>query len=259
MSNFNAVVGMGQPSLNDLSKQIYKALYPKVFTGKPIINVPLLYAVGYNITRAPEFDLSSSEITLEAIKNSLSLDKADKNLLGQVNDFIETQVAAFTLLINQMTITVFKTKHDTGTPYDAEIEAGCQCNISSDKAFPSIVSANIKLPGHPVLQGLLNKFFMPLLIKTLNILLEDGFQLPPLDFMGASFSTPVARIEDETLTAFAALEPGPSQFPGPYDKWLQYNLFIMFDQDVAKVVTDNKLSTLHASDKPEYKINIGIC
>lgn len=260
MSNFNAVVGSDQSTLNDLSQQIYQALYPKFFQREVIINKPLIYAVNYNFTQAPQFDFSSTERALAAVKNSLCFDKADKDLMSKVNDFIETQIAVFTLEINQLEITYFPAENIIGKPFTVSIEADCQFDISSTGiVYPAIISAALKLPDHPDIEKLLNEFFVPIMVDYLNKLLEDGFQLPSFGFAGANFSPPVARIEDETLTAFAALAPGPSQFPGLYDNWPKNNLFIMFDKEVAKVVTDKKLASTQKSDSAPFKVDIGIC
>ncbi|UCH94714.1 MAG: hypothetical protein JSV88_31250 [Candidatus Aminicenantes bacterium] len=247
MSNYDCGAGLDQQFLNQVSKELYDACYPTFFSGKVNVGKFEIADVKWDITQAPVFNLNPSEKAISALKDAVSAELDDMDLVSQLHSYIEDEAITFELSVPAFKVTVETEIGEISPSIQGSIDVYCQAEITvENKLVGSIIKAEINIEGKPILQLILNKVVLPIVEKHLNKTLLKGIELPNLSFEGITLSTPAAFLENQTLVAVSALSgvTGPPTMGSP---WPKDKLFCLGDSAFIETAAGEALKSLHKS------------
>jgi hypothetical protein len=242
MSGYDALAGVDQPTLDHLSAQLYGAIYPLIFKGRLEIGQEPIHAVHYDATAAPRFDLTPAEGAAAALAEGVPL---DPELVASVLE--ESALIPFGLFLPAVRLKV-ELKPGETIDLDATVRARCDADLQGGgRVVFQVRSARVGLPQNPELEELVNAYAVPLLLPRVNEALAKGWQVPSLQFYGASFSVPVVRTEGPVLVGYAALRERGATVPPERLPWPGGMEFVAFDDAVAETVTAEVMKPLRRS------------
>lgn len=247
MSNYDCGAGLDQQFLNKVSKELYDACYPTFFSGKVNVGKFEIADVKWDITQAPVFNLNPSEKAISALKDAVSAELDDTDLVSQLHSYIEDEVITFELSVPAFKVTVETEIGEISLSVQGSIDVYCKAEITEENMLvSSIIKAEINIEGEPILQLVLNKIVLPIVEKQLNKTLLKGIELPNLSYEGITLSTPVAFIENQTLVAVSALS-GVTAPPAEGSPWPKGKLFCMGDSAFVEAAAVEAVKSLHQS------------
>lgn len=260
MGNYNAIAGISEQNLNRLAEQVYSNLYTtsKIFKDTKVLDKLLLYSVSYDVTTPPVFTLASSGMAREALVEASRKFATDNETLAELETMIDEGTVSFDLSISSVIISVVLKKGEAPiVDLKASLSAGCSIEINNEgKIVPRIVSAKIKLPGYELIEKALDAVALPIIIEMVNKFISKGFTLPLIKFAGANFSHPLARIENNTLVTYAALEKmGPTVLPHQ-QAWPLDKTFAYFDKYIGECAAAKGLENTQKSGTAELDLPI---
>ena len=247
MSNYDCGAGLDQQFLNQVSKELYDACYPTFFSGKVNVGKFEIADVKWDITQAPVFNLDPSEKAISALKDAVSAELDDMDLVSQLHSYIEDEAITFELSVPAFKVTVETEIGEISPSVQGSIDVYCQAEITAEnKLVGSIIKAEINIQAEPVLQWILNKLVLPIVEEYLNKTLLKGIELPNLPFEGITLSTPVAFIENQNLLAVSALS-GVTEPPAEGSPWPKDKLFCLGDSAFVETAAREAVKSLHQS------------
>jgi hypothetical protein len=227
---FDVAAGMDNPMLNALVAQLYKALYPSVFSytldtgelGKPFD----ISTIKFDISKTPTVTLGTTQdarafwdahlnvepeiLKLGAIPSAqrdLILDKLESISVGYA-------IPAMSLIINHISGKPPLTVATASATGFASI--GTAVDKGQNVLTITITSVTVTVTGDPTLSDILNKCFAPLLLLYLNATLLSHIIIPALQYGTLQISMPVPVVAAGNLIAYSALgtaQPTPPTQP----------------------------------------------
>jgi len=223
---FDVAAGMDNPTLNALVAQLYKALYPSVFSYELDIEALDISTIKFDISKTPTVTLGTTQeprafwdahlnvepeiLKLGAIPSAqrdLLLDKLESISVGYA-------IPAMSLIINYIS------KKPPLTVATASATGVASIGTAVDKGQNiltiTITSVTVTVTGDPTLSDILNKCFAPLLLLYLNATLLSHIIIPALQYGTLQISMPVPVVAAGNVIAYSALgtaQPTPPTQP----------------------------------------------
>lgn len=223
--NYDIVAGMDQPTLNTLISQVYTVLYPSLLRDTISVGQMGMASVAFDINASPTVNLTPSgqgrDYLSTAIENSEFASKISEDDKAKILEL--ATAATFELVASSVALTVNYT--NGATPVTVVVSLTASVNIQAGTSGGNnsltvhILTATLAIPSEPMLEGLLNNCFVPLLIPYLNKNILSAIQIPDLQYKSLQVSLPVPVVQGpDFITAYSALGatqpdiPAPSQF-----------------------------------------------
>ena len=228
--NYHAVGSVPAGTLNKLIGDLYRVFREAFFKGKLQIPEPVLIDLDYDVRTAPviSFAAGSAEVD-DAIRERVLQAMAEARLEGSVEEAVRALAGPVTFT-GEMAEVILGYQFQ-GQPR-REVKIGVVMSGVPEIVMqgtrrvirPKLVTIRVKGPD-PETEAFINKQIAPLLVPILNGIIAKHWKLPPLDFVGVSFSAPELRAAANVLLVYSAVEAtGPSVAPpnpqpiGPGDR-----------------------------------------
>lgn len=260
MGNYNAIVGITEENVNRLSNELFQNLYQttEIFKATKIFDKLLLYSVSYDVKSAPVFNFIPSTEAIDHLHELAKTIINDAGCLNELKKYVCDSAVTFSVDIPSIEVSAVLKKGEAPIAnLAASLTLQCQVEIDAQgMVIPAILTANCKVPAHAVIEELLNKFALPVIMTIVNTFVEKGFKLPLIDFAGTEMSSPLARIENRTLIAYAALKKtGATVLPLEHT-WSRNVAFALFDKQIAESATAYALQNTQKTGTAEIGVPI---
>jgi len=220
--SFDVLAGMDNPTLNALVAQLYKALYPSVFSYTLDIGAQDISTIKFDISQPPTVTLGTTqelrtfwEAHLNAEPEILKLG-IPSTQRDPILDKLESISVGFAIPAMSLLISFI-----SGTPplpvatASATGVASIGTAVVKGQNFLTITinSVNVTVAGDPNLTVLLNKVFAPLLMAYLNKTLLSNINIPAIQYGTLQISMPVPVVAAGDVIAYSALGTTPPTPP----------------------------------------------
>jgi hypothetical protein len=220
MSQPDISVGLDVAAMDAAAREIYRSLYPRVFTGSEHVDHDgLKFDVSWDVTGPPRVDLTIPPEGPAILREHL----ADFTPPGEISNAAvvdaylgELEDTAFQLLIDSMTMTIAGEGHAT-VPVTVTIFIHVESTAGKLNLVPVKAIGTTPSPDD---EWVLNQVILPEAMKLAHELFP-GIDLPPLRFGNIALTAPVVTITPTHAVAMANLEgsaaptpPYPSSWPG---------------------------------------------
>lgn len=232
MPNFDVAIALTQGELNDVTRSIYKAVYPDVFSGQTKIKKSgLTISVDWKITQAPKFDLSDPQDVASRVVDDLaeraSRESNDVDNVASLRATAEAHVAAFEMSFPEIEFTTDDGDHENATLKNVRADCRAKQHGNTVSFIVEKISAkHAKGPSGYIVE----KVILPAMKKTLNKLFS-GLKIPPPQLAHAKLSSLALAIENGHLCAAANLSYKGSPSPPRSVTWAKAPFSVLVSRD----------------------------
>jgi hypothetical protein len=232
---YNIAVGMDNSTLNKIISEVYTSIYPNIFKSTIDIGQLGIASVGFDINVSPTVNFNPSSEIKSYFEDVLKTNKlgATSNLSTEdTSKIVEMAVAASFGTVTSIELTI-NYINGTSTSVNATLNAIINIQTSTEGGqnllTVNAVSGTITTdPSEPILEGLLNNVFIPLLIPYLNNNILSPIKIPALQYGSLIVSLPVPVIQFPDLVTYSALGTMQPDIPAP-SSWSSDCVFVAMD------------------------------
>lgn len=234
---YNIAAGMDNSTLNKIISEVYTCIYPNLFKNTIPIGVLNIASVGFDFKSTPTVNLDPSTEIKSQIEEIL---KAD-NLLStydlgaeDTSNIVDMVVAASFGIHAIVDLTISYTNETPTTTVQATLNAvsNVQTSVKDGQNLLTIQAASATItttPANPVLDGLLNQAFIPLLIPYINKEILSPIEIPTLQYHSLKVSLPVPAVQAPNLVSYSSLGTTQPDIPIP-SSWPSNCVFAALDK-----------------------------
>lgn len=233
---YNIAAGMDNSTLNKIISEVYTYIYPNLFKNTIPIGVLNIASVEFDFKSTPTVNLDASQEITSQIEEILKADNllSTYNLSAEDTSNIFDMVLAASFGIHAIVdLTISYTNGTPSTKVQAKLNAvsNVQTSVKGGQNLLTIqaVSATITTtPANPVLDGLLNQAFIPLLIPYLNKEILSPIEIPTLQYHSLKVSLPVPAVQSPNVVSYSSLGTNQPDIPTP-SSWPSNCVFAALD------------------------------
>ncbi|MFC7532249.1 hypothetical protein [Actinoplanes sp. GCM10030250] len=237
MPDYDAVIGIDEPALNEVIRSVYDATHDLLLTGSLPIALPAL-----SVTRI-DYDLAT--VPVVTLAPSAEVRDWHRALLGDIAGGSAEQAAvtasraSFELLVPRVDLRFHYADGDP-TEFQASLHAGLQMIVESGGVLTAdLVTARIDVPGNPALTQIVNRGVVPELVRLIEQNFLRQLRIPPLGLGTLQIAPPVVATGEGRLLATTALQPhlpGTAPLAGA---WPERKVFVAVRAPMLNQLLDN--------------------
>ncbi|MEU4425443.1 hypothetical protein AB0F81_32885 [Actinoplanes sp. NPDC024001] len=237
MPNYDAVIGIDEPALNEVIRSVYDATHDLLLTGSLPITLPALSVtrIDYDLAGPPVVSLAPSADVRDwhrALLDQLAAGGADQAAATASR-------ASFELVVPRVDLT-FHYGDGEPTRFEASLHAGLQMIVESGGVLtPDLVTARVDVPGNPALTQIVNRGVVPELTRLIEQTFLRPVRIPPLGLGTLQVAPPAVATGEGRLLATTALlpdQPEPAPLAGA---WPERRAFVAVRAPLLNRLLDN--------------------
>ncbi|MFE1772744.1 hypothetical protein [Streptomyces sp. NPDC059008] len=252
--NYDLAVGANVDVVNATSKEVYKQLYPRYFTGSQPFDVEgTTFTVSWDVEEAPVFDLTPPpSISEAALRAHLTEGPAAGRIAeGELAEHVTALRDSLDGSTFQVRLNKVHIKVDSGDGNPVEEDIAVTVDVQATTSDTGMFSLNplkaIADAPSKVDKVFLDKVVLPNVLDQSRKVLS-GITLPAPQIPGLALSTPVPVIQpQQAVAALNLAEHGTPQPPFP-DSWPQRPFFALLGRDAVERIA--QVATAYLEGKP---------
>lgn len=251
-TDFDAAVAISQDEITSASQELYKVLYPQIFTGDfqyadNTLNLSL--TVHWDVQAAPVIDLTPSQAARDALVSHLSEREAaglDAGLMVRgLSVSLANQIPNFSVHLSKVVLTI-KTPGERDALLTLDLTAYCYAQYANGKISLYPIQITAAPQADPLYDILVQKFLVPEIKKSLTQHLTN-LVLTPIKIEGVSLSPPALALEKGHLVATANLAAKGTPPPPTGTLWTNSGLTVLLSQDALQAALAYAISIVSSS------------